>query len=142
MLNTYPEDFPKASEVQLAVIKLMLAATTLANFSELPVRSNATETLSGGKSQGLPGDQWIFEVLHMSSFVWSALQTITSDYAVGPAVRALDTEEAVDEPTTSGQKDLCRAQKMRKSGGFAYATITTFALLTADKIIGTLTSLG
>ena len=141
MLNLLSDDFPEATDKQLAVIKLMLAATTLANQAEKPVRSNATETLYGGRSRGLPDNQWIIEVLHIDSFVWSALQTMVSDYAVGPAVRASDIQESVDEPMAGGQRDLCRAQKMRKAGGFAYVTTATFSAF-ANIVSETSASLG
>lgn len=54
------------------------------------------------------------------SAAWSALQILVSDYAVGPVNRDSLADQYTDAPATDGYKALCRSQRMRKAGGFAY----------------------
>lgn len=66
----------------------------------------------------VPRDQWTIEAEGMESFVWTALQIAVADYAIGPSLRSPDIADNVTVPTTSGDKQLCGTQKMRKAGGF------------------------
>jgi hypothetical protein len=54
----------------------------------------------------------------MESFVWASTQVLMSDYAIGPGLRSPDVSDYVIPPSDSGDKQLCKSQKMRKAGGF------------------------
>jgi hypothetical protein len=66
----------------------------------------------------VPTDQWITEARAMESSVWAALQVSLVDYAIGLRVRSAELADYVVYPITSGDKELCGAQRMRKAGGF------------------------
>lgn len=76
--------------------------------------------LAGGTGfiPSLPDDQWVRETTGWETFVWAALQTAVSDYAIGPAQREPSVRAYMKNETTNGEKELCQVQRVRKSGGF------------------------
>ena len=58
------------------------------------------------------------EVLAWEKYIWASLQIMLSDYAVG-YVNIDPTIQATRKNLTTGEQQLCGAQRMMKSGGFA-----------------------
>jgi hypothetical protein len=116
-----PSDYPGASDVQLAAIQLLITSTLMFDVSDAVQNGVKASDLAGGTGNvpSLPDDQWIQEVIGWNSFVWAALQTAVSDFAIGPAVREPSAQAYIGN-LTAGEKELCKAQRMMKSGGFAY----------------------
>jgi hypothetical protein len=63
--------------------------------------------------------QWINEATSWSKYLLASTQIILADFAMGPGSRSPRSKDKVHRPETEGEKTLCGAQKMRKSGGFA-----------------------
>jgi hypothetical protein len=63
--------------------------------------------------------QWINEATNWSKYLLASTQIILADFAIGPGTRSPTSKDNVVRPATEGEKLLCGAQKMRKSGGFA-----------------------
>ncbi|KAF2111917.1 hypothetical protein BDV96DRAFT_499062 [Lophiotrema nucula] len=141
-----PELFPEASDVQLAGMELILAGSSLYHFSNAaskPLKANAMVQGSRGVAIGLPADQWVAEVLGWERYVWAALQTFLSDYAIGYDSQYPGLQASVNMNLTKGQKELCNSQRMMKPGGlvglelisnsninvFALAFIITFTIV-------------
>jgi len=87
----------------------MDAAALLANMGYIPT---------------LPDDQWIHEATNWESFVWAALQMNILEYAIGPTVREPSTAALMKNKTSTGEKKLCNAQKVRVTSGFVWVTQT------------------
>ena len=68
----------------------------------------------------LPEDQWKREAKLLMANSLANVQTIMSDFAIGPAVRDGSSANSYEmPPDTESERELCAMQKMRKSGGFA-----------------------
>ena len=63
--------------------------------------------------------QWINEATSWSKYLLASTQVILADFAMGPGTRSPSSKDKIRRPETEGEKTLCGAQKMRKSGGFA-----------------------
>jgi hypothetical protein len=120
-LEVNTSDYPNASPVQLSLLQLLRSMTRIFQITDGPISNQlkASSTMSRGVSPGLSPDQWIKEVVGWESLVWAAYQTLLSTSIIGPKVFDKHAEEYCDVPTSSGDKELCRSLKMRKSGGFA-----------------------
>lgn len=114
------EDYPGASDVQLAALQLLVTSSLLFDISDAAQDVLQAKEMAGGTGYipSLPEDQWEKEIKGWEAFVWAALQTAITDYAIGPAVREPSIADLVKKNLTSGEKQLCGAQKMKKSGGF------------------------
>jgi hypothetical protein len=112
--------YPGASDIQLAAIELLITSSMLFDISDAGQDLLLAKDLAGGTGYipSLPEDQWVQEVTRWESFVWAALQTAISDYAVGPSVREPSTRAYMRNATTNGEKELCQAMRARKPGGF------------------------
>jgi hypothetical protein len=113
------KSWPRASPVQLSAIRLLVEANYgigLAQNTEV-LASKAVQA-GGLIAIQVPEDQWIAEARAMESFVWASSQVYVSDYAIGPGVRSPELTDYVTQPVTSGDKQLCGSQKMRKAAGF------------------------
>jgi len=112
-------DLPGASDVQLAVLQLLVASSyffTLAGSERL--RASA-QVKRGGYIDSLPNDQWIKEVIGWESAAWAALQVAVGDYFIGAKVRDPKAADSyARQAATEGEKKLCGMLKMRRSGGF------------------------
>lgn len=114
--------FPGASDLQLVMLRLMHDATDEFNII---MGANWDYTQAGelltslGRVPQLPNDQWKREAIGWESLAWAGIQIRLADYGVGPKVRDPDADAYVIPPSTPAEKELCKAVKMRKSGGFA-----------------------
>lgn len=72
---------------------------------------------------GLPNNFWKQEVLGWEQEVWAAMQIQVSQHATGPQLGDPFAGEIYLRPETEGEKALCGAQRMKKSGGFVYVSI-------------------
>lgn len=120
------EVFPQATDLQLAVMDLIVNSSVLFDLSSNKKVQAQSLRLNSGTIPSLPNNQWIVELQAWESFVWAALQTSIADYAIGPAVRSSLVEGNVTRPATSAQNKLCGIQRMRKAGGFV--NINVFGL--------------
>jgi hypothetical protein len=118
-VNVTLKDWPRASPVQLSALQLVVEANQNIGLTHTNTVRLAEKVRSDGVvvSQ-VPPDQWISEVQGMESFVWASTQVLMSDYAIGPGLRTPDVSDYVIPPAESGDKQLCKSQKMRKAGGF------------------------
>ena len=85
----------------------------------------------------LPNDFWRQEVLGWEQEQWAAMQIMMSQYAIGPKASDPLADGYWIKPVTEGEKALCGAQKMRKSGEFVYV-LSSF--LPTDHLTNTHTS--
>jgi hypothetical protein len=74
------------------------------------------EVDNGFISSTVPKDQWTIEVRAMEAFLWSTMQILVADYAIGPSVRLPALSRYIVAPQTPGEKQLCASQRMRKTG--------------------------
>jgi hypothetical protein len=69
--------------------------------------------------EGLPDDLWKQEVQMWERESWAQFQIAIAQYAIGPKVSDDLSDRYWSKPETDGEKSLCAAMKMKKSGGFA-----------------------
>ncbi|KAF2200034.1 hypothetical protein GQ43DRAFT_464310 [Delitschia confertaspora ATCC 74209] len=124
------------SKVTESAISFLLQASM--TFNAGMTRSlNVSALLSAsGIIPAIPQDQWKTEFNYWVSSGWAQLQTVITDYAIGPKVRDPDTNfPFIYPPSTEADKKLCHMIKMRKSGGivninvFGLTFIFTFTVL-------------
>lgn len=66
----------------------------------------------------LPSDYWKQEILAWEQESWAGLQIALSQYAIGPKASDDLADNYWSKPDTEGEKALCSAMKMKKSGSF------------------------
>ncbi|KAF2730866.1 hypothetical protein EJ04DRAFT_579521 [Polyplosphaeria fusca] len=126
-----------ATDLQQSVLEVILVAAfafDMSNFETLRAQSEA-----GIGRFNIPDNQWVKELQAWESSIWAALQIEVSDYAIGPQVRMRNLTSAygINLANTTAEEQLCRMQRMRKSGGFAninvfgLAFVITFAFVVA-----------
>jgi hypothetical protein len=143
-LNALPgriqEYFAGASEAQIAALRLLVTSNLLFDASDA-FEQHGTEAsrLLGAANfmAALPDDQWIREVVASEKFVWASMQTLVSDYAIGHAVRDPLVIESLKKNITKGERQLCGAQRMRKSGGFMNINVFGLAFIITFSFIVT-----
>ncbi|KAF2004127.1 hypothetical protein P154DRAFT_485871 [Amniculicola lignicola CBS 123094] len=134
--NPTPENFPAANDIQLAALQLLVTSGAMYDQGTSGTFDALTQNWMG-EIASLPNNQWEKEVIRWETIAWAGLQALIADYAIGPKHRDQDADGYVKPVTTKGEKQLCRAQKMRKSGGFVNINvfglvfITTFSCLIA-----------
>jgi hypothetical protein len=106
--------YPNINETQFAALQISSAAFDSAGVQQL----TAMEHANGGVLATLPDDQWVQEMVSWERNVWSQLRTRVTDYAVGYEVREPLMAAAVNNETTTGQRQLCGMQRMKSPGGF------------------------
>ena len=126
-----------ASDIQVAGLQILTQFSFLWDFTISLLSGFEVDTKvfdSTGGIVSLPDDQWVREIVRLEGMIWAALQTLTSDYAIGFSVQAPALEEFVRRNLTEGktldkvndsilltifqgEKQLCRVQRMRKPGG-------------------------
>lgn len=72
----------------------------------------------GGYIDSIPNDQWVTEIVGWESHAWASLQIAIEKYSTGAKSMDPKADSYVRKPETEGELALCRAQRMRKSGGF------------------------
>ena len=72
----------------------------------------------GGLSAGIPEDQWIQEIVGFESNLWAVTQLIFADYSIGIGSRVPEAGRIQQKSSTSGDKQLCQAIRMKSPGGF------------------------
>lgn len=114
------EDYPGASDIQLAAMQLLVRSSLLFDLSDAGLDVLKATEMAGGTGfiQSLPDDQWVQELIGWESFVWASLQIAISDYAIGPTVRDPAAGQFLRNETTNGERELCQVQRMKKAGGF------------------------
>jgi hypothetical protein len=122
-LLAYDTNFtPEASQVQAFTIQLFRDAAEMTPISSAPrlgISLLADEHDYQGSLAQLSDDHWTKEVTDWESISWTGIQLWLSDYAVGSNMRNPLTANSVNVPKTAAEKQLCRAMKMKKSGGFS-----------------------
>jgi hypothetical protein len=107
-----------ASPVQLATIQVLVdIAATLGINIVYDIQSALVLGMDTINTPISP-TQWITEITAWESYVWAAFQTYVSDYAIGPGARAAEVEEYTIKPNSTGYDQLCKVQRMRKTGSF------------------------
>ncbi|KAF2733975.1 hypothetical protein EJ04DRAFT_577282 [Polyplosphaeria fusca] len=139
-LQISPADFQGASENQIAVLDALRRfaylndITNTFEIGEVLAGRTATDAVLGP----LPDDQYLKELLFAESFAYAGLQFMLSDYAIGPKRHDESADDYTSPPTTLGQKNLCRAVKMRKSGGFANINVFGLAFISTFAFVSTI----
>jgi hypothetical protein len=114
-----PEDYPGASEIQLAALELLVTSSLMFDSKTVEYHMNAAEEFGNDSTLfDLPDDNWENELLAWEQYVWSQIQVAVADYAIGAEVRAPGAENYHKNITTEGERALCGMQKMRSPGGF------------------------
>lgn len=114
-----PEDFPEANGMQRAVLQQLVFSIWLSDSAGIGTNQAARKMgTSEALIDHLADDFWKQEVIGWEKETWAALQIAFSQYAIGPRA----TDELADrywiKPETDGEKSLCNATKMKKSGEF------------------------
>jgi hypothetical protein len=117
---TSSKRFAGASEELLTLSDLLHFSADRVAFGHV-TSLNATTIANVHKIIGhLPKDHWKREAQLLMTTNLAALQTIMSDFAIGPAVRDASSANSYKMPPESkNDRKLCGMQKMRKSGGFS-----------------------
>lgn len=118
-MNFTEHGFPKATSMQRALLHLVLSSNYVRDLVHVrTLMAKSQVRLDDFRIISLPNDQWKREVLGWEREVWASLQILISNYAIGPSVIASLTNDQWVRPQTEGEKALCGAQKMKKSGEF------------------------
>ncbi|CAN9099345.1 unnamed protein product [Alternaria alternata] len=124
--------FPDSSSMQQAVLQLLIMSSWLHTTAR--VQTNQASDLEGRSTYmipSMPDDFWKREVLGWEQEVWAAMQMAVSQYAIGPKASDPFADAYVIAPQTEGEKALCGAQKMKKSGGFVNINVFGLAFVVA-----------
>jgi hypothetical protein len=117
-----PETFPNATSMQRAVLEVLMQSNWLSHSDSVTSSKVAKLKMhSLDVVESLPNDFWKQEVLGWEQESMASMQIAMTLYATGAP--GSDAEGQTDDnwwikPESQGQKTLCSAQKMRKSGGF------------------------
>jgi glutamate formiminotransferase len=120
-----PTDFPDLNNsVQRVVLENLLIATWLYTSSETRSNKVADRQRSHGTAiiESIPDGFWKEEVLAWEQEAMASLQIAMTQYAIGHKVRDEMADRYWLKPTTEGEKKMCKAQKMKKTGGFVYVS--------------------
>jgi hypothetical protein len=108
--------------MQRAILGLVIGASWLSPTVDVPTCKAAKRMAETQPViDSLPNDFWKEEILGWEKESWARMQIAMSRYAIG--ADGSDTPGQKEDnwwikPTSDGEKALCSAQKMRKSGGF------------------------
>jgi hypothetical protein len=115
----HEKDFPEANEVQRATIELLIKSAWIHPTSDvLSCKVNTMISLNEFTTAALPDDFWKQEVLGWEQQTWGAMQIMVSRHAIGPEEGDPSAKGYRIAPKTEGERTLCAAQKMRRTGGF------------------------
>lgn len=110
--------------MQRALLKLVIGAAYLSR-TDASTTSHAAKRILGTKLliESLPSDFWKQEILSWEQESFASMQIAMSYYSTGGA--GAEAEKKADDawwikPVSEAEKKLCKAQKMKKSGGFVY----------------------
>ncbi|KAJ4291860.1 hypothetical protein N0V90_009756 [Kalmusia sp. IMI 367209] len=131
-------DFPHASGVQIAGVQTLVTASQIFDVQLASAKLRASDLNYGGMIPSLPDDQWVQEITYWEQIVWASLQAIVSDYAVGYGVQEPSIEPYVKRNLTSGEEELCRAQRRVKPGGFMNINVFALAFIATFAVVATL----
>lgn len=111
--------FPEANELQQALLRLLIFSSCLRDISKATsCKANSILNRADDAVRALP-DTWWQEELAMHEYeTWTSMQILVSQYAIGPKTTDSQADNYYIKPRTSGEKALCKARKMRKSGEF------------------------
>jgi hypothetical protein len=112
------DNFPQANELQLAILQHSVTANALVSGVSFARNLNISKALDNIQSQGMPADQWEYEVRRWETIGWTAYQIFLTDHATGAGSRDPDADPYLKQPTTAGEKQFCKVQKAKKPGGF------------------------
>jgi hypothetical protein len=124
-----PFDFPELNNsVQRVVLENLLIASWLYTTSDAKRNKAASRQRSHGNAaiESIPDGFWKEEVIAWEQEAMASLQIAMTQYAIGHKVRDDMADRYWMEPKTEGEKRLCKAQKMKKTGGFVYVPLRTF----------------
>jgi hypothetical protein len=124
-----PTDFPDLNNsVQRVILENLLIASWLYTTSDARSNKAAERQRSHGGAiiESIPDGFWKEEVLAWEQEAMASLQIAMTQYAIGHKVRDEMADRYWKEPKTEGEKKLCKAQKMKKTGGFVYVLSRTF----------------
>ena len=119
--KVHPESYPGASEIQLAALQLLITSSfelDLGDASSSVFEAQNLAERGAGRIISLPDDQWVREVVGWERYIWAAMQTMITDYAIGFVNHVPSVASYVRSNLTVGEKQLCGAQRMVKPGGF------------------------
>jgi hypothetical protein len=145
-INASAADYPNASAVQLATMRLLQVSAIMMNTpGAINTGIKASDLLdSSGIIHSLPDDQWIQELIGWESHVWAGLQHSVADHAIGTTARGGGAASLQSNETDIGEQQLCGSQRMRMAGGFAQVSqpcaLSSFQLQRSNALrIGTST---
>jgi hypothetical protein len=119
--KVYRKSYPGASEIQLAALQLLITSSfelDVGDASSSVFEAQDLAERGAGRVISLPDDQWIREVVGWEKYIWAAMQTMITDYAIGFGNQVLSVTSYIRSNLTVGEKQLCGAQRMVKPGGF------------------------
>jgi len=105
-----------ASLLQNATLKLLVKSAGTVDLDSYHEVKLVNEVDDGSISSTVPKDQWTVEIRAMGAYLWSTMQVLVADYAIGPGIRTPALSNYVVAPETAGEKQLCASQRMRKTG--------------------------
>ena len=116
--DAWQNHFADATDVQKFMLELLQSVSNYMDFSNIG-RLNAMTIIGRGGQFSLPSDQWRIETIRQDSRVWSTIQVLLADYAIGAQASEPNAYKYIKPPATPAQKEVCHAMRMRVSGGFA-----------------------
>jgi len=113
------DDYPEANEVQRATIQLLIKSAWLhPTKNVLSLKVTTMISLAEFKMRVIPDDFWKQEVIGWEQQTWGGMQVMVSRHAIGPEEGDPFADGYGMVPETKGERTLCAAQKMNKTGGF------------------------
>ncbi|KAF2265707.1 hypothetical protein CC78DRAFT_598290 [Lojkania enalia] len=120
------ENLPSANEIQLAIIQNLVTASALYDIAT-PITYNISKFEYQRVNRPIPNNHWEYELERWEAIAWAGINIILTDYAIGAKQRDPEADAYTVAPTTEGEKQLCNAQKMKKTGDFV--NINVFGLV-------------
>lgn len=120
-LDDFTESFPNLKPVQRSLLQVLRSISRLvsirdgAQTQDIKAKSYTFDNFS----PGLPSDQWKRELIAWEARVWASYQTLVATAIGGPAMFDERAEEYIEPVDNDGDRQMCKALKMRKSGSFA-----------------------
>jgi hypothetical protein len=114
-----PKDFSEASGMQRAVLQQLVFSLWISDTAGITTsKAGYRMGTSSAVIDSIPNGFWKEEVLAWEQESWAALQIAIAQYAIGPKASDELADKYWIKPKTDGEKALCAAMKMKKTGDF------------------------
>ncbi|KAF2873346.1 hypothetical protein BDV95DRAFT_592730 [Massariosphaeria phaeospora] len=127
-------NFPAANDVQLALLQVLMTSSVV--FDQTTSKTLDAQAANwDGEITSLPNNQWEKEVIRWEAIAWAGIQSLITDYAIGPSQRDPRVAAYVRPASTPSEKTLCASQKMQKSGNFVNINVFGLSLIISFALV-------